>query len=196
MMLLTPMIMIPIFGSMLWGGRANIPELVRPLIALGGMAVTLFGVIQLMGNQFGFDRDGFRVFVLSPASRRDILLGKNLVFVPLVLGFGLFMLGLVQVFCPLGVDHFVGTVPLFLAMFLLFCMFANIMSIYTPMHIAPGAPQTLKPEAGHRAAANAHVSDRVPINPVADSITVRNRVDHAVYGLDDASSDLFHLFAS
>ena len=38
---------------------------------------------QLLGNQFGFDRGGFRVYVLSPASRRDVLLGKNLSFVPL-----------------------------------------------------------------------------------------------------------------
>ncbi len=45
----------------------------------------LFGFVQLMANQFGFDRDGFRVFVLCAAPRRDILLGKNLAFVPVAL---------------------------------------------------------------------------------------------------------------
>ena len=77
MMLLSPVIMIPIFGSMLLKGGRSIPESIRPLVAIGGMVFVLLGVLQLMGNQFGFDRDGFRVFVLSPASRRDILLGKN-----------------------------------------------------------------------------------------------------------------------
>ena len=48
----------------------------------------LFGVVQLMANQFGFDRDGFRVFVLSAARRRDILLGKNLSFAPIVWAWG------------------------------------------------------------------------------------------------------------
>lgn len=142
MMLLSPVIMIPIFGSMLWRGRAGIPEALRPLVAIGGMVLVLFGVIQLMGNQFGFDRDGFRVFILSPASRRDILLGKNLVFAPLVLGFAVSLLAIVQVFCPLGLDHFLGMFPHFVSMYLLFCIFTNLMSIYTPVHVAAGS---LKP---------------------------------------------------
>ncbi len=67
MMLLSPLIMIPIFGSMLWRGRHGIPERLLPLIAIGGMGLVLLGMLQLMANQFGFDRDGFRVFVLSAA---------------------------------------------------------------------------------------------------------------------------------
>jgi ABC-2 type transport system permease protein len=142
MMLLSPLIMIPIFGSMLWRGREAIPEALRPLVAIGGMVLVLFGVVQLMGNQFGFDRDGFRVFVLSPASRRDILLGKNLIFAPLVLGFAVILLTIVQILCPLGLDHFLGMFPHFVSMFLLFCIFTNLMSIYTPIHVAAGS---LKP---------------------------------------------------
>ena len=142
MMLLSPVIMIPIFGSMLWRSRAGIPEALRPLVAIGGMVLVLFGVVQLMGNQFGFDRDGFRVFVLSPASRRDILLGKNLVFAPLAVGFAVILLTIVQILCPLGLDHFLGMFPHFVSMFMLFCIFTNVMSIYTPIHIAAGS---LKP---------------------------------------------------
>ena len=146
MMLLSPVIMIPIFGSMLWRGRAGIPESLRPLVAIGGMVLVLFGVIQLMGNQFGFDRDGFRVFILSPASRRDILLGKNLVFAPLVLGFAVILLTIVQVVCPLGLDHFLGMFPHFVSMYLLFCIFTNLMSIYTPVHVAAGSLKPSNPK--------------------------------------------------
>jgi ABC-2 type transport system permease protein len=146
MMLLSPVIMIPIFGSMLWRGRAGIPESLRPLVAIGGMVLVLFGVIQLMGNQFGFDRDGFRVFILSPASRRDILLGKNLVFAPLVLGFAVVLLTIVQVVCPLGLDHFLGMFPHFISMYLLFCIFTNLMSIYTPVHVAAGSLKPSNPK--------------------------------------------------
>ena len=146
MMLLSPLIMIPIFGSMLWRGRAAIPESFRPLIAIGGMVLVLFGVVQLMGNQFGFDRDGFRVFVLSPASRRDILLGKNLVFAPLVLGFAAILLTMVQIFCPLGLDHLLGMFPHFISMFLLFCIYTNLMSIYTPVHVAAGSLKPSNPK--------------------------------------------------
>jgi hypothetical protein len=72
MMLLTPVMMALIFGSILWNGRHVVPESIRPLIGLGVMVFVLLGTLQLMGNQFGFDRDGFRVFVLCAARRRDI----------------------------------------------------------------------------------------------------------------------------
>ena len=57
----------------------------------------LFGLVQLMANQFGFDRDGFRVFVLSSARRRDILMGKNLSFAPIALGLAAILLFALQV---------------------------------------------------------------------------------------------------
>ena len=111
------------------------------------MILLLFGVVQLMGNQFGFDRDGFRVFVLSPASRRDILLGKNLVFAPLVTCFATILLVIIQVFCPLRLDHFLGMLPHFVSMFLMFCIYTNLMSIYTPFHVAAGSLKPSSPKA-------------------------------------------------
>jgi len=146
MMLLTPLIMIPIFGSMLWRGGHNIPEATRPLVAIAGMVLALFGLVQLMGNQFGFDRDGFRVFVLSSASRRDILLGKNLAFVPVALGLALVVLAIVQAACPLRVDHLVAMIPQYVSMFLLFCMLMNLLSIYAPVHVPAGALKPSNPK--------------------------------------------------
>jgi ABC-2 type transport system permease protein len=147
MMLLSPVIMIPIFGSMVWRGRHDMAELMRPLVAIGGMGVVLLGMLQLMSNQFGFDRDGFRVFVLCAASRRDILLGKNLAFAPLVLGMAAIVLAAVQVLCPMRVDHFVAMFPQYLSMFLLFCLVTNLVSIYAPFPIAPGSLKPANPKA-------------------------------------------------
>src|SRR5262249_59736893 len=111
----------------------------RRLVAVGGMVFVLLGVLQLMGNQFGFDRDGFRVFVLSPASRRDLLMGKNLAFAPLALGLGAVELAAVQAICPMRGDHLVSMLPLYVSMFLLFCVLANLMSIYAPVYLAAGS---------------------------------------------------------
>src|SRR5258707_1188718 len=83
----------------------------------GGILLVLFGMLQLMANQFGFDRDGFRVFVLCAASRRDILLGKNLSFAPLALGLSALLVILVQVFCPLRLEHFLSMFPQLISMF-------------------------------------------------------------------------------
>jgi ABC-2 type transport system permease protein len=146
MMLLTPLIMIPIFGSMLWSGRANIPEMVRPLVAFGGMLFVLLGMVQMMTNQFGFDRDGFRVFVLSPASRRDILLGKNLAFAPMAMAIAAIVLVVVQILCPMRIDHLLTMVPQYLSMFLVFCILSNLVSIYAPAHVAAGSLRPANPK--------------------------------------------------
>ena len=58
---------------------------------------TLFMLFQFVANQFGLDRDGFRVFVLSPVSRRHLLLGKNLAMAPVTAGFGIALILLLSV---------------------------------------------------------------------------------------------------
>jgi ABC-2 type transport system permease protein len=146
MMLLSPLLMCFIFGSMLWRGRLGISEPIRPLVAVGGMIFVLFGVSQLMSNQFGFDRDGFRVFVLSAARRRDILMGKNLSFAPLALGMAAILLTTLQVLCPMRWDHFLAMIPQYVSMFLLFCLLANLLSIYAPVHVAAGSLKPSNPK--------------------------------------------------
>jgi ABC-2 type transport system permease protein len=146
MMLISPVIMSVIFGSMLWKSRNAMSESFRPLIAIGGMAFVLFGVVQLMSNQFGFDRDGFRVFVLSSARRRDILMGKNLSFAPLVLGMATVVLGTLQAVAPLRWDHFLAMIPQSVSMFLLFCLLMNFLSIYAPVFIAAGSLKPANPK--------------------------------------------------
>lgn len=144
MMLLMPVLMGAVFGSLMFRHAGEIPLLARPALIFGALAMVLIGMLQLMANQFGFDRDGFRAFVLCAASRRDILLGKNLAFAPLAVGMALVMVIVVEVICPLRLDHLLAIVPQFVAMFLLFCLVANLLSIYAPMPIAAGA---LKPAA-------------------------------------------------
>ena len=146
MMLLSPIIMSVIFGSMLWRGRQGIPQGMRPLVAIGGMAFVLFGVVQLMSNQFGFDRDGFRVFVLSAARRRDILIGKNLSFAPLVLGMGSIVLVVLELVCPMSWDHFLAMIPQYVSMYLLFCLLMNFLSIFAPVHVAAGSMKPANPK--------------------------------------------------
>jgi ABC-2 type transport system permease protein len=142
MLLLTPLIMLGIFGSMLVTRRLDLPLAMRPLTAFGAMAMVLFTTSQLLGNQFGLDRSGFRVFVLGPAPRRDILLGKNLGTAPLTLGMGLVVAAVLQAVFPMRLDHCLALLPQFVSMYLLFCLLANLLSIFAPMAMGIG---TLKP---------------------------------------------------
>jgi hypothetical protein len=146
MVLLTPVLMIPIFGSILLQGRHAVAEPIRPLMATGALLVILFGLLQLMINQFGFDRDGFRVFVLSAARRRDILLGKNLAVAPVFAGLAIVLLPIVQWLYPLRLDHLLALLPQAISMFLLMCILTNVLSIIAPYHMPAGAmkPSNLK----------------------------------------------------
>jgi ABC-2 type transport system permease protein len=146
MLLLSPILLLIAFGSMfLATGPADMPEVARPFIAFAAMVMVLFSMAGVLGNQFGFDRDGFRVFVLSPVRRRDILLGKNLAFAPIVFAMGAIAAALVQVVYPMRPDRFLALVPRLVSMYLLYCIVANALSILVPMRIAPGSFQPAKP---------------------------------------------------
>jgi hypothetical protein len=146
MMLLGPVILVVVFGSLLLTRSMNPREEIRPLMAFGSVAMVLATLIQVAGNQFGFDRSGFRVFVLSGVSRRDILLGKNLALAPLALGLALAAIVLIQAIYPMRLDFFLATLPLVLSMYLVYCLLANWLSIFGPMAIAPGALKPANPK--------------------------------------------------
>jgi hypothetical protein len=142
MLLLTPCILVLVFGSMILTHSLALPEAARPLLPFGAFSMTLLSMVGLVGNQFGFDRGGFRVFVLCPARRRDVLLGKNLAVAPLALGMGLAMTVVVEVVYPMRFDHFLAVAIQLVSMFILYCLLANCLSILAPMPLAAG---TLKP---------------------------------------------------
>lgn len=139
MLLLSPLIMAAIFGGVFLSNSALPPVQVRPLFAIGGMAFVLLSMIQLVGNSFGFDRGGFRVYVLSPAPRREVLLGKNLALVPMPLLWGTILLAFLQWRYPMRLDHLLACVPMLASMFLIFCMMANWVALFAPMTIPSGS---------------------------------------------------------
>ena len=143
MMLLTPVIMLVVFGGMLAGrGGELVPVLVRPLIALGLAAfILIIGMTGFLGNQFAFDRSGFRAFVLSCAPRRDILLGKNLSLLPFALILMMFIIGVFQWMNPMRPDHLAAVLIQTIPMYLLFCLAGNMLSILSPITLKPGSGQ-------------------------------------------------------
>lgn len=148
MMFLAPVLMVLIFGGIVLKVDESPPGALRPLIAIGSAIMVLVMSVQLVGNQFGYDRTGFRAYVLSPAPRRDILLGKNLAVAPLVLGFGLFAVLLVGIVYPMRVDHYPAALAQLLSLYLLFCLMANTLSIVAPIPMAAGSMQPAKVKMG------------------------------------------------
>ena len=140
MILLTPLIFLMIFGGMFFVQTGGPPETLRPLLPFGAMAITLLSMTQLIGNQFGFDRSGFRVFVLCPAPRHEILLGKNLAAAPIALGLATALTLVLAVIFPMRIDLVLASLVQLVSMYLLYCMFANVLSIIAPMPVAAETP--------------------------------------------------------
>jgi hypothetical protein len=139
LLLIAPVVMVVIFGTLVLTHSFNPPTFARPFMPFGAMSMILLATSQVMVNQFGFDRGGFRIFVLSPADRRDILLGKNLAVAPLILGMGFTLAVIVEIVFPMRVDRFLALIPQFVSMFLLFCVLGNWSSMLCPIAIAPGS---------------------------------------------------------
>jgi ABC-2 type transport system permease protein len=146
MILLSPIIMVLVFGSMTMRIASNPSPFARPLMASGAIVMVLFSLMQLAGNQFGFDRSGFRNFVLASAPRREILLGKNLSLAPLALGMSTLVIVLVQVVYPMRIDHFMAVLAQMISMYFVFCLIANILSIIAPTPMASGSLKPAKPK--------------------------------------------------
>ncbi|MCI0541122.1 MAG: hypothetical protein L0Z50_38460 [Verrucomicrobiales bacterium] len=132
-------------GAMIFARRApNLPEAWKPFAATGAAALSIFLLMQFLANQFGFDRDGFRALVLSPADRRLILLGRNLATLPVGAAFGALLLILTSVWLSLppllvAAGFFQLATTLVLA-----SLGGNVLSILVPYRIAPGSMKPTK----------------------------------------------------
>ncbi len=123
----------------------KLPEVGKPFAVTGAAAFTLFLLFQFVANQFGLDRDGFRVLVLSPVSRRHLLLGKNLAIVPVTAVFGLMLIMLLTVWLAIPPLAAIAGIFQLITMTLLLVTFGNLLSILLPFRIQAGTMKPTKP---------------------------------------------------
>lgn len=145
LLLLSPIIIVVVFGTMLYTRGSDWSPKVNGFLPYAAVMMTLMSFVQLSGNLFGFDRGGYRVFVLSPAPRRDILLGKNLAIAPYAIGISWLMTLLLAIFRRIYVSQVLAMIPQAIAMYLIFCLLANWLSIYSPLPIKAGSLKSMSP---------------------------------------------------
>jgi hypothetical protein len=131
-------------GSLLFRAAPKVPDIAKPFIATAGVVFSIFMLVQFLANQFGFDRDGFRALILSPADRRLILLGKNLACLPVGGGFGVLLLALMTVGLHLSASVFAATLFQLVALILLAGLVGNWLSILVPYRIQSGSMKPTK----------------------------------------------------
>ncbi|MFT7484496.1 MAG: ABC-2 type transport system permease protein [Candidatus Paceibacteria bacterium] len=140
MVLLTPVFLLMFGGAAYFsGGASEVSDGVRPFLSLGAICMGLFTIMQLLQNQFGLDREGFRAFVLSPVPREKILIGKNLAGAPFGLCISAVALVGLQLLFPEDALHFLATWLLLPAGYIITCLVANTISILMPMRMKEGS---------------------------------------------------------
>ncbi|NOS68827.1 MAG: hypothetical protein HOP33_02755 [Verrucomicrobia bacterium] len=121
---------------------ANVSDVAKPFIAAGVAAFSVFMQFGFLANQFGFDRDGFRALVQSPAERRLILLGRNLATLPVGVIFGTLMTTLVSIGLHLSMTGTIAALFQLATTLMLAGIAGNLLSILVPYRMQPG---TMKP---------------------------------------------------
>jgi len=139
------LVMVILAATIFLRAAPKMPEIAKPFAVTGAAAFTLFMLFQFVANQFGFDRDGFRVLVLSPVSRRHLLLGKNLAIIPVTAGFGFVLILILSVWLKVPPLASVAALLQLLSMSLFLLIFGNLLSILLPFRIQQGSMKPTKP---------------------------------------------------
>ncbi len=122
-------------ATIIFRAHFSFPASLKPFVIPVVIAFCLLTLVQFLSNQFGFDRDGFQTFVLSPARRSAILLGKNLAASPVIFCAGLLWLILTCTIVGLTFSTALAAFFQIVSTFFIAIFFGNILSIYLPYRI-------------------------------------------------------------
>ena len=128
------------FGALQSADMPKNDELKASMI-VGFSAMVLLISTGVLGNQFGYDRAGFRAFVLSPVRRDHILLGRNIAAIPVALLQTICLTLAIGFFFGLAIDKVIASVLLSSSLLPPCLLLFNLMSILTPFPIAAGSMQ-------------------------------------------------------
>ena len=141
----TSFIVTVILGAtFLFRATTNMSDAVKPFVATGSVVFPVFFLAQFLANQFGFDRDGFRALILSPADRRLILLGKNLAALPVGVVFGTLLIMLTTARLRLPPLTVLATLFQLASVLLMTGIAGNLLSMLVPYRIQPGSMKPTK----------------------------------------------------
>jgi hypothetical protein len=131
-------------ASVVFRSTVTMSAAAKPFLAAAAVAFPIFMLVQFFANQFGFDRDGFRALILSPADRRLILLGKNLACFPVGVLFGVLVLALVSIWLRLSPLALAAALFQLATLLLIAGLAGNLISILAPYRIRAGSMKPTK----------------------------------------------------
>ena len=129
-------------APLLFRAASSLSDATKPFVATTIVVFSMFLLVAFVANQFGFDRDGFRAYVLSPADRRLVLIGKNLAALPAAAASSTVLLVIITVWLRLSPLVLLASLLQLVVGLLIAGIGGNLLSILVPFRIQPGS---LKP---------------------------------------------------
>ena len=138
------LVTVMVGAPLLFRQGSTLPAWAGPFVATGVVVFSMFLMVGFVVNQFGFDRDGFRAFVLSPVERRLILIGKNLAALPAAATSATLLLVILTIWLRLSPLVFLATLCQLVIGLCLWAIGGNLLSILVPYRIQPGSMKPTK----------------------------------------------------
>jgi len=138
------LVTVMVGAPLLFRRGSTLPPEVGPFVATGVVVFSMFLMVGFVANQFGFDRDGFRAYVLSPVERRLILIGKNLAALPPAAISATLLLAVVTIWLRLSPLVFLATLFQLTMALCLWAIGGNLLSTLVPYRIQPGSMRPTK----------------------------------------------------
>ncbi|HVQ40853.1 MAG TPA: hypothetical protein VMS54_01540 [Vicinamibacterales bacterium] len=138
------LVTVMVGAPLLFRQGSTLPAWAGPFVATGVVVFSMFLMVGFVVNQFGFDRDGFRAFVLSPVERRLILIGKNLAALPAAATSATLLLVILAIWLRLSPLVFLATLCQLVIGLCLWAIGGNLLSILVPYRIQPGSMRPTK----------------------------------------------------
>ena len=143
MMVIGPLTMVVLFYAIfLARNRTEFPPGFGGFLPTGLILMLFFSMTQVLLNQFGLDRNGFRSLVLLPIPRKQMLLAKNLAFAPFVVVPALLALAVLPFLLAVPAGALLAGFLQIATMYLLISLLGNVYSIGVPFRVGVGS---LKP---------------------------------------------------
>ena len=124
----------------------ELPDDVAPLVGTGVVLFCMFMMFGLSMNIFGFDRHGFRSFMLLPVRPRELLLAKNISMFPIICIMGFVPFCFAAVLFSFTWHDALACAAQLVTAFTLFCTLGNVVSTMFPFPMPTSSMKRVKPK--------------------------------------------------
>ena len=145
LLMLSPIILVVVYAGVGRKLLTALPQGGAAITAIVGVFFTMLGIFQISQNTFGFDRQGYRAWMLAPLAAADLLLGKNVVMWLIGGAIGLAAVGVSVVMSPPPPLDIVAVLFQLMSILMVITLLGNVSSTVAPFQVKSAGFESASP---------------------------------------------------